>query len=612
MSKKILSVLLVFALLFALTSVSALADPPTGSITVQNNNPNVSIVDGIFSAYIVFNATTDGLGGYSYTLHSNFAGFETEMGYDPLARVFAIQEDIKNTTNLAGMTLEEFSADLAKYINIVNTAVPGTIDPTEIGLGIENPSSPPAEIAVIEDLLFGYYLVTGEASADSLGGGDGYANIVIPANILVTVDGDEDVILKADAPKFEKKVWDVKDITDPDNTLDPRWQDVTDVNIGATVIFKLEAQVPDTQYFEEYTFNMHDRLSRGLTLDPASIKVYLGGTLNASGGVTGGTLLSAIGGAPDYTLHLWDGTHGCPLPTDPITYDDCTLGIEFNKIMDYPAGTKIYVIYEAELNQSAVVFDPGNLNSAWLEYSNNPYNSETNRTPEDKVVVYTFMWNIFKYADNGEDADPDAPFVDKLALKDAEFQLYTDPATTTGRTPLNLVRIDAGDATDPAIYRRAKTGETAGVTDTMVVPASGMVIIYGIDEGIYYLKETKPPIGYNALENDIVVKLVVGYTFDELNGYRGLITDLIDDSVSVSYFQTDSNTPKVIVKEVPDADPAPILEAITAWVLNNNGDKLPETGGIGTTIFTIGGLALMIAAGVVLMVRKKSAVRRRY
>ena len=608
MSKKILSVLLVFALLFALTSVSALADPPTGSITINNTNPNISINTRTYSAYKVFNATTDGVGGYSYTLATEFAGFATAMGYDPLAMMFAIQANDGSATK----TIQEFARDLEVFATSYLHNPPSGLAPTGTGVGAVVTTTPFVEKAVISNLPYGYYLVTGRVVDEFTGGLDGDLTSK-PANILMTVDGDVETNIKGDAPHITKKVWDVKDDTDPDNTLAPRWQDVTDVNVGDTVIFKMESFVPDTTYYSTYTYIMYDDMEDGLTFDPTSVKVYLGGTLTATGGVTGGTLLvsdSVDPIDPDYTLNTFSGTS--------------SFNIEFHKIMDYTKDQKIYVIYEAELNQDAILFDPGNLNSAQLRYSNDPYDDQrTAWTPEDCVIVYSFAWQMFKYAATEDDADPDNPYADKLALKDAEFKVYKQPASVSTRTPLNLVLVTAGTATAEAVYRLAKTGETAGVTDTIIVPESGKVFISGIDEGTYYLKETLAPLGYNLLEDDVVIKLVIGYDFDELDGYilhwSWAGTGMIDPAISSSYFQVGDGTKHVITQE-QEADPetgevpppVPIFDALTAWILNNSGDKLPETGGMGTTIFTIGGLALMMAAGVVLMVRRKATARREY
>ena len=47
------------------------------------------------------------------------------------------------------------------------------------------------------------------------------------------------------------------------------------------------------------------------------------------------------------------------------------------------------------------------------------------------------------------------------------------------------------------------------------------------------------------------------------------------------------------------------LEANAVTVINRSGVELPDTGGIGTAVFTVTGLALMAAAGTLLVLKKR-------
>ncbi|MBE6772612.1 MAG: isopeptide-forming domain-containing fimbrial protein [Ruminococcaceae bacterium] len=138
--------------------------------------------------------------------------------------------------------------------------------------------------------------------------------------------------------------------------------------------------------------------------------------------------------------------------------------------------------------------------------------------------------------------------VDGKQLEGAEFTLKdaTDKE-------ISFVAIDGG-------YRVA-TAEDANTTTTIV---AGNVVIKGLDADTYSLTETKAPAGYN----------------------------LLDDSINVTVnAATTGNTITF----------APVNQE----VVNKTGGLLPETGGIGTTIFYVVGLVLVLGAAVLLITKKR-------
>ena len=101
------------------------------------------------------------------------------------------------------------------------------------------------------------------------------------------------------------------------------------------------------------------------------------------------------------------------------------------------------------------------------------------------------------------------------------------------------------------------TGDKVSVVTTA---KDGAAVIYGLEEGEYYLVEIQAPKGYNLLSYPVSVVL-----------------------------NQSSHLEKNVVE-----------------VANSNTFKLPETGGIGTTIFTVGGVLLIAAAVVILIMKKKN------
>lgn len=263
-----------------------------------------------------------------------------------------------------------------------------------------------------------------------------------------------------------------------------------------------------------------------------------------------------------------DGTETNGFTVTSTANDDgtTTLTVSCDDVKDLGAGNNsvITVEYTATLNQNAEIGNPGNSNKVYLEYSNNPNksetgNNETGNTPEKEVLVFTYELDTTKV--DGED--------NTKKLNGAEFKLKN----SVGKWAI----VDTN-------------GKVTGWSDTeeggstLISDSNGLFKVSGLDAGTYYLKETKAPAGYNLLKTDITV--VITATIGEGNNGKSTVTSL---TVTADGKAGTGNAGTGIV-------------GIT--VANNKGATLPETGGIGTTIFyTLGGILVLVA--VVLLVTKK-------
>ena len=244
----------------------------------------------------------------------------------------------------------------------------------------------------------------------------------------------------------------------------------------------------------------------------------------------------------------------------------------------------IKITYEGVLKSKGVVYgDNGNLNTATLFVL--PKDSETKAqvgAPSEAKAV-TYSGELFKYTmENGV----------KKPLAGAEFTI----ARESDLTPLEFYP-SKGYA--GVYYLANEENWNSGLVDNsdaskkesmkvtkLVTPADGMIITRGLAGGNYIVTETKAPDGYNKLTASIMTPLEQGG-----NAIAGVEVKNVKKSLAADG-KTQTATEEfqnVHVKEIE----------------NNKGTVLPETGGIGTTLFiTLGALAV-IGTGVFLVTNKR-------
>ena len=173
---------------------------------------------------------------------------------------------------------------------------------------------------------------------------------------------------------------------------------------------------------------------------------------------------------------------------------------------------------------------------------------EDHFTTVDETTTKTFSFDIVKTDSQN------------TLLSGAQFKIYD---AETGGNEIPVVKISANN------YRRAKAGETG---EAIVVENKAEVVVSGFDNGTYYLEETVSPEGYN--------KLTARQKFIISDGN-------LDATFNDGIFSTGSGV----------------------HVVNKTGSMLPETGGIGTTLFYVVGGILVAGSIVFLVTRKRMGTR---
>ena len=292
------------------------------------------------------------------------------------------------------------------------------------------------------------------------------------------------------------------------------------------------------------------------------------------------------------SVKVTDKTGSTTIPaTATATEDGNGFTIDFTPAdLDSYAGQNIIVTYNAELLDTAVTTTVGNPNTATLEYSNkilpdtdDGYNPNKPGTPTtdkitDTAVVYTFQIQIEKKAEKA----------DGTPLEDVEFDLYKAvDAGTAGVATADEVKKAGLDSSKAW----KKINETSLKTNT-----EGKVSQSGLKNGEYYLVETKTNAEYNLLKAPVKVTLNIAYTTTTKAEYN------IDETGKTTLVKHEVE--KTEFKNAGVASDGIQIQT----VINKKGFTLPLTGGMGTVLFSVIGLALVLAGVVVITAsRKKTA-----
>ena len=364
---------------------------------------------------------------------------------------------------------------------------------------------------------------------------------------------------------------------------DEQWAEATTEDVGDIIDFKVETTVP--AYLESYTnpvFIVKDTLSDGLTL-----------------AVKEGEGTAALS---DITVKV--GDTALVENTDYKITEKTASGwkIEFTKeyLQKRTAATVVTIEYKAKITDAAKNVNP-ETNDVTIEYSRDPNNEENHGKKEDKTTHYTFdidaglqgdteytTSEIIKVAvdANGQPILEEKEYSNKEKhhpLAGAKFKLYKDEACTQPYTNSEI------------------TESTEFTTDAM-----GRMEIKGLDEGIYYLKETSPAPGYTLITTPVKFEITASYkevpATDTCNAYQELdYYEVKVNGTATSHYTIENGT----VKKT-DAGAA---GDVGTEIVNKQGHSLPSTGGIGTTLFYIIGSILALGAGILLVVRRRMSMQ---
>ena len=227
-------------------------------------------------------------------------------------------------------------------------------------------------------------------------------------------------------PMFEKKVDDLNDSSNIEDAVE--WADTADYDIGDSVRFLLRAALPaNVSAYENYHISFVDTMEKGLT-NNRDYRVTVGGSE-----FTAFTVSDESDSGFELTLN-WAKA-------------------DITKALD---GAEVQVLYTARLNENARVGAEGNVNSAFMRYTDSTEADTESETDTERAIVYTYRFTVNKADEGGKPLAGAAFKLEKILANGSKKQIPLDTDTST----------------DTAFSFR------------------------GLDDGRYILTETKAPNGY--------------------------------------------------------------------------------------------------------------------
>ena len=395
----------------------------------------------------------------------------------------------------------------------------------------------------------GYYLIKDKTGV-TLEDGDEYSLYIVEVAQNVTITR------KASNTEAHKTVDDVNDSDTTATADNGQKQTSSDYDIGDEVPYHLTATLSEkVEQYKKYHITFVDTLEAGKFDAISALDIKMDG--------------AAIAATDDYTVEITGD--------DAATEAGFTVTIEWTpkdgKTLASLNGAEVTIDFTATLGEGAAIGEEGNKNTFQLKYSNNPNDtdgSDEGETPEEEVITFTYKVVVDKFDDKNQ------------PLENAGFTLYK---VSKADAEAGVTGADAKAKNEAWAAKQIKTWTTtaeAGAT----AGKNNRFSFEGIDDGYYVLCETTTPAGYNTLDPQVFKVTAThggtdnkGITLDTLSG------DKVSGDITFTATKADG--------------------ALSTNVTNNKGGTLPETGGIGTTIFYILGAILVLGAGIVLVTRRR-------
>lgn len=336
------------------------------------------------------------------------------------------------------------------------------------------------------------------------------------------------------------------------------------------IVTKLPSITSEATYLSQYT--IVDTISSGIVYNKDTKILFYSSETDAKNGT--GTPAAAWDSAGTY----FTVSYG----TSTMTVAMTASGIgQIN-----PAYSNLYLVvaYSATVSSDSTVVlgDTGNPNTVDLTYSRS--NTVYTNTIEDVANVYTYGINLTKTFGSDSGDATDVQFV----IQNSTDIYWVVAAGSNG------VYYVTGQAAD-------ESGATKFSPD-----ADGSLIINGLEADTYTMTEVQTSDGFSLLKNSITISFT--QTVDSYIPSAATITGLANEyeEVTVTHVNDASAAVDGSVTSM-SSDGASVNARVDMSILNSVTFTLPQTGGLGTILFTLAGaLAVIFGVAVISKSRRKA------
>ena len=389
---------------------------------------------------------------------------------------------------------------------------------------------------------------------------------------MTTVDGSEwlyDLTVypknQTGNPDLEKTVRESKNSTGKNNgsltDITDGFEHTATASVGDIVDYQIISTLPTitskASGLSEYTYV--DTMSKGIKYNKQDVVIEFFKDAGCTDKIT-----------------TWDEGSG----KFAVTYDDTantmTIKMTESGLSEINEATTVYtdsvkrgysdctmrITYAATLTADAQMGDKDNPNTVTLTWKRT--NTTYYDTLEDCCHVFTYGIDVLKQFSDG-----------KGNIQNVKFNLHND-------TDNYYIIADLKNGT---YYAKGVTTKKSDAT-TFIPNSNGHIIVRGLEDDAYSLTEIATDKGYVLLKE--AVKIVI--TTKENGACEKCGAKLLTASATVNG------------KDVTMTDGNAI---VPLTVVNNPGFDLPKTGGYGTWMFTIGGVALLGAAAFIVVKSRK-------